>query len=187
MNRILIGIPIHHSQPIPERLLKDLTNLKGEFEILFMRDLEEEEFKKDRVYRIALARERLRKYTLGKGFTHLFFIDTDISFPSETLEVLLSYDGDLISHSYPSKIKREEMVTEGLGCTLIKRTVLEKCSFLRDGMDFKLEGEDIQFRRQVKENGFKIINLNGKLKIEHLPYDLNNILLQWSRKNRSGG
>jgi len=38
-----------------------------------MRDLEEEEFKKDRVYRIALARERLRKYTLGKGFTHLFF------------------------------------------------------------------------------------------------------------------
>lgn len=187
--KLLIGIPIHLNQEIPKQLKQDLANLKGDFDILFMRDAPDEEYLGDRIFRIAKARENLRKWALKEKYTHLLFLDSDISFPSETIEVLASQDGDIVSHSYPDKTNKSK-ISLGLGCTLIKREVLEKCSFIEgiseegnfnpDG-----QGEDILFREKAKSAGFKIIDLDGKLEIKHLGYDTMNILDQWSKQARS--
>lgn len=189
-NKILIGIPIHYTQKISEKLKADLKKLRGNFEVLFERDLPEDAYRGDRIYRIAKARERIRQYFLSKDFTHLLFIDSDISFPPETLEVLLSYDADLVFHGYTSKLNKLEIDT-GFGCTLIKRKVLEEIPIFK-GISFNKnfsgkfsKGEDILFKLRAKEKGFSIIDLSDKLEIKHLPYDFNNMIEQWVEWKRS--
>jgi len=187
--KILVGIPIHYSAKIPKKLKENLEKLEGSFDIFYARDLKEDAYKGDRIYRIAKARERIRRHALDQGYSHLLFIDSDISFPPETLRVLLSFEGDMITHCYPEKGKRRR-IARGLGCTLIKREVLEKCSFLK-GILVKgnfgsgREGEDILFRKKVKRAGFKILNIEKKLELRHLSYDFSNFLDQWTKNKRS--
>lgn len=206
--KVLIGIPIHLTQEIPKELKQDLARLRGNFDILFMRDLPEDAYKGDRVYRIAKARERIRREFLTGDYSHLLFLDSDIGFPAETLEILLAYDADIVTHRYPGKFKiaRKIKATKfqlgepvceldgkgglsvltGLGCSLIKRRVLEKIDFIEDLEEENDLGEDILFRYKVRKNGFTIIDLKDKLELKHLPYDFKNFLEQWVSREKSG-
>mgnify|MGYP001134821307 CR=1 FL=1 len=188
--KVLVGIPLPLAQEAPKKLLEDLGNLRGNFEVVFMRDLPEDAYKGDSIFRIAKARERIRAKVLAGDFTHLLFVDSDISFPPETLEVLSSQDADFVSHSYPSKLSSSLRVQRGLGCSLIKRKVLEKCDFLtgikEDGnFDAGGTGEDILFRKKIEKEGFKILDLGNKLNIQHLPYDFESRLTQWMEFKKS--
>lgn len=187
--KILVGIPIPLNQKIPSQLKEDLKNLQGEFDVLFMKDRPEDAFKGERIWRIALARDRIIHHALDYDYSHILFLDSDISFPSETLKVLLSVDADIVSHNYDSKLKKER-ISQGMGCTLIKRKVFEKCSFskgmkMRGNFEKGGAGSDILFRKQARKKGFKIINLDRKLNLKHLPYDFTNTLNLWVRNKKS--
>jgi hypothetical protein len=178
-DKVLIGIPIPSQQKIPSHLALALRNVRGNFEVKVERDLPGEDFKGDRIYRITKARERIRQYFLSGNYSHLLFIDSDIDFPPETLEVLLSANADVVYHSYLAHAGYPGIggiIRTGLGCTLIKRKVLEKCDFItgieEEGNDAKHRGEDFLFKEKVENASFSILVLENRLQLKHLQYDI---------------
>lgn len=195
-------------EKLSEKVEKALKNLGPNFVIRLEYDEPGKEYEGDKIWRISLARERIRKYFLNhREFEALLFIDSDLLIPQETFKVLSSIDADIISHRYESKfplkimrkIEKEDLgiqvwkeenkkawITSGMGCVLIKRKVLEKCDFISG---IKKEenkiGEDILFRRKALDNGFKIVNLEDRLDLKHLPYNLETCLKIWCAKKRS--
>jgi len=186
---ILLAIPLPYSGKIEKEVQDSIDALKGNFDIFILKDAPEDLDKGDRLWRIGKCRERIREYFLShKEYDFLLFIDSDIVFPPETLEVLSSFDGDIVIHSYesiplPGK-KRQHLnvdiplfkrshdkviILSGMGCTLIKRKVLEECNFMKDVKNWDTElGEDISFLSQAKEKGFKTIIIEDKLNLKHL-------------------
>lgn len=98
------------------------------------------------------SRNDLVKSMLDGGHTHLFFMDSDMTFPSNTLSRLLQHDKEIVAGLYNRKIppfatvifksdpsnkewstynptpedKLIEVAAAGTGCMLIKREVFEK-------------------------------------------------------------
>lgn len=129
--------------------------------------------------RITLVRAAIQN-----NASHILFIDSDMRFPNDTLEKLLSHNKDIIGancrqrtqdawtatknlefiSSY-NKTGLEEVDTIGMGVTLIDMNVFTS-SFRKikepwfqtpyHTLDKKLVGEDVYFCTIAKENGFKI-------------------------------
>lgn len=176
-DKVLIGIPIPSQQKIPSHLASALKNLRGNFDLRIERDLPGEDFKGDRICRIAKARERIRQYFLSGDYSYLLFIDSDIDFPPETLEVLLNANADVVYHSYLAHKGYPGIggiIRTGLGCTLIKRKVLEKCDFItgieEEGNEAN-KGEDILFKEKAENASFSVLVLENCLHLKHLQYD----------------
>lgn len=113
----------------------------------------------------------------GEAFTHLLFLDSDMSFPADTLARLLASGKPVIGATYvrrcapynllgafegsvPSTgvIEALEMPT---GCLLINVAVLRKLSWPWFAFEYgenagERIGEDIWFCRKVREAGVKI-------------------------------
>lgn len=118
-------------------------------------------------------RTQLTKRVIEKLFSHILFIDSDMRFPEDTIERLMSHDKDIIGANCRqrqseltttgitslAKTGLEEVEKIGFGVTLIKTDLFMKIpepwfATPFDGEQFV--GEDIFFCRKAKENGFKI-------------------------------
>ena len=123
---------------------------------------------------IHTSREKMAIHAKGKGYTHLFFIDSDIFFNPLVLNRLLRLDKDVAVGIYNHRrlplepvigvsegeayktvtnIPKEPFKAEivGTGCMLIKTSVfkkIEKPYFFYD--DVNQFGEDIYFCNKVK-------------------------------------
>jgi len=184
-----LAIPLPFSGKLFPGVEDSLKKLKGNFDVYILRDAPEDLDKGDRIWRISRCRERIRQYFLSHPeYDSLLFIDADIVFPENTLELLSSFDGDVIIHTYQGeenigkkrkmpkvnfptiKIKNGKIIVySGLGCVLIKRKVLEVCDFVLNVESWEsLWGEDVTFYRQVHDYGFKVTILEDNLNLIHL-------------------
>ena len=127
-------------------------------------------------------REEIAQEAVNGGFTHLFFVDSDMCFGYQVLDRLLSRDADIVGGVY--KYRREEKeyvlrlfgeggqpilakeIPEGLfkcfgigaGCLLIKTSVFKKIPkpWFPLEIDQVPLGEDLAFCKKAQDYGFTI-------------------------------
>lgn len=133
---------------------------------------------------VAMQRQQLAVDALAEtDFTHILWIDSDMRFPSNLLQALLSHKKDIIACNYSTRVpphkpvafkdvynldKRvydgtglEMVEAVGMGAMLVKREVFEKLEkpfFSVKWLDdyTSLMGEDIYFCFKAREAGFDI-------------------------------
>lgn len=140
---------------------------------------------------IARSREQLAWMVADSDATHLLFVDTDMAFEPDVVDKLLAHDVPIVGAWYhglnPATEKTyvvvyrqkgdemelfkspgkglQEVAALGMGCTLIKREVLEAfaklypdrpnlCMFREDRRGKDSVGEDVYFCQKAKEMGF---------------------------------
>ena len=129
------------------------------------------------------SRNEMARQALIGGFTHLWMVDSDIEFSSDTLSNLLKNDKDIVGAAYnyrtlplhsTVKMKTEAGFVEpeempkvpfachslGTGCILIKTEVFKKIpvpwfNFSYDNNGMMTETEDTYFCRQASESGIE--------------------------------
>jgi len=132
------------------------------------------------------ARNSLVKSFLKGDCTHLFFMDSDMEFPPNTLSRLLEHDKYIVAGFYTRKLppfasvifkgdmddwttwnpttedRLQKCSAVGTGCMLIKRNVLETMEWPWFSYEKDLQGkekymsEDVVFCINAKKNGFDI-------------------------------
>ena len=123
---------------------------------------------------IVSARTFCVKNAIEKKATHIFFVDSDMYFPSDTLERLLKHDKEIVTVEYNRRKLPLESVTTplkersetelykaggiGAGCLLIKLSVFEKIKkpwfvFGRDKKGKVVIGEDVWFANTARDAG----------------------------------
>lgn len=132
---------------------------------------------------IAMQRQQLVDEALQTDCTHILWLDSDMKFPTNVLEALLSYDKDIIACNYSTRVPPhrpvafkmegnldsrvfnttgvEEIFAVGMGCMLVKREVYERIERPHFSVawndDFtNLVGEDVFFCKKAKENGYTV-------------------------------
>jgi len=114
------------------------------------------------------------------GFSHLFFVDSDMCFSADVLDRLLARDADIIAAPYKYRRPNGEYVlfldeksngketkipdtlftayAVGTGCMLVKMSVFEKIPrpWFAFGDPEHQIGEDIFFCKKAQEYGYKI-------------------------------
>lgn len=109
-----------------------------------------------------------------KKATHIFFVDSDMQFPSDTVEKLLAHDKDIVTVEYNRRKLPQSSVTTpltersetelykanviGAGCLLIKLSVFDKIAkpwfnFGRDKNGKVVMGEDTWFANTARDAG----------------------------------
>lgn len=138
---------------------------------------------------IHLSREYGVRQALKFDASHVMFIDTDISFPPNTLHRLLEADKDIVGCNYvrrtppfePLAAAKDRLVTmaSGLfevsrlpaGLILIKSKVFKKIPepwFCTNWIGSEVMGEDYFFCDLARENGFELwMDTNLSLEIVH--------------------
>ena len=128
---------------------------------------------------------------MHKDWTHCLFIDDDMTFPENTLEVLLKHDKPVIGVSYVGKAAPFHLIVwdkvngepvrwpvdrgrrgavkvfaVGMGVTLIKREVIKAIG--KRWFEFsKYKGEDIEFCGKAMEAGFETW-VDTELEVGHI-------------------
>ena len=163
-----------------------------------------EDIRKDheiRIYRshdlpIPEGHNKLAEQALLDGCDYIWFVEEDTVPPARSLEKLLAVNADIACIDYGvsgwscvTKDTQGEILWCGLGCTLVKREVLEvlKRPYFRVDKALRLNdwtwtdlpvgylekrnygGLDIWFCWQSREAGFKIVQVEGEC--EHLQLD----------------
>lgn len=130
---------------------------------------------------IQTLREGTAEAVLGTGAEYLGFIDSDMMFPKDAFEMLLSRDKDIIGANYINRVEQEkwtairnnacvastgktgieEVDTIGMGVSLIKTDVLRKLPLPRFYMHWNYDygyyvGEDVAFCELARKHGYKI-------------------------------
>lgn len=127
-------------------------------------------------------RNDIAEEAIKKGYTHIFFVDTDMCFAPEVLERLISRDVDIIGANYHRRNANKETVikfmedgklvgkpipedlfecaTIGTGCALIKTDVFKKIGYpyfeFKDDIIKEEVGEDVFFCLKAIRNGYKV-------------------------------
>lgn len=126
---------------------------------------------------IVSARTFCVQDALEKKATHIFFVDSDMNFPPDTLERLLAHDKDIVTVEYNRRKLPVESVTTPLekksktlykarniggGCLLIKLAIFERqlaplakpwFNFGRDKTGKVVIGEDTWFANTARDAG----------------------------------
>lgn len=137
---------------------------------------------------IVSARTFCVQDAIAKKATHIFFIDSDMQFPPDTLNKLLAHNKDIVTVEYnrrqlpPSPVTQpleEKSDTElykarviGAGCLLIKLSVFEKIekpwfNFGRDKTGAIVIGEDTWFSNTARDAGIDSW-IDPKIKVNHI-------------------
>ena len=156
---------------------------------------------------VYMAREELAQKAKNAGAEYIFWIDSDMKFPPDTLmklmedaekgmdfvsgicftkttppnpTILKRFEGEtgIIYHDYP-KDQVFEVAASGFGCCLMKTSLYEK------GVFYPLPnwGEDYSFCIRMKEKGIKMY-CDSRVKVGHVgDFDYNEELYQIARKN----
>ena len=131
-------------------------------------------------------RNFLVRYAIKGGFSHILFVDSDISFPDDALARLFEHDKDIVgapynkrsmpiettvkfldNEGYPTKDKMDmpdrlfRCAAMGLGMVLIKTSVFEKIpmpwfQFEYDEQGQQINGEDVWFFIRALNAGFDV-------------------------------
>lgn len=123
---------------------------------------------------IVSARTFAVQDAIEKKATHIFFVDSDMNFPADTLERLLAHDKDIVTVEYNRRQLPQSSVTSPLeersetelykarhiggGCLLIKLSVFEKIdkpwfNFGRGKDGMVVMGEDTWFANMSRDKG----------------------------------
>lgn len=135
---------------------------------------------------IARQRQKLAESALGSGASHILWLDSDMIFPPNVLEILLSHGKDIVACNYSTRttpfkgvaytkigdweswigynITGERMQTVegiGMGCMLVKASVLKSMSMPWFETSYSHElndhiGEDFYFCQKAIELGNEI-------------------------------
>lgn len=125
---------------------------------------------------IACMRNEVVKHFLEDKYSHLLFLDSDMIFPDDTIQRLLSWKKDIVSGIYSFKTQPPkpvfspkqgacidngllEVEVAGAGCLMIKKDVfktLEPPYFLEESDGSDRIGEDVYFCRKAREAGYKV-------------------------------
>ena len=135
---------------------------------------------------IPVNRYRLARYAVDSGASHLFFVDSDMTFPPNTLIRLLMTEKDIVGTSYFMRRQSERMTTVrvlnaageleilfeppkeltkvaavGTGCMLISTAALKNIPQPWFNLTFEPsgelnQGEDIWFCEQARKAGYDI-------------------------------
>jgi len=132
---------------------------------------------------VAMQRQQLVDEALETDCTHILWLDSDMVFPSNLLQALLSHDKDIVACNYSTRVEPHRPVAfdnpgnldsrlgsgEGLtsvfavgaGCMLVKREVYQKLSKPHYSVEWNddysnMVGEDIFFCQKAKDNGYEI-------------------------------
>ena len=137
---------------------------------------------------IVSARTYCVREALEKKDTHIFFIDSDMEFPCDTLKRLLAHDKDIITVEYsrrrlppvsvttPLEEKSETELYKarviGAGCLLIKLSVFEKIAkpwfnFGRNSIGEIVMGEDTWFANSARDAGYDVW-IDPTIKVGHV-------------------
>ena len=135
-------------------------------------------------------RERIVEIAEEQKCTHLFFVDSDMRFPPETLKQLLLHNKDIIGTMYNYRFlpltntvkffkeKSEnlkdifEVAALGMGCLLIKMSIFETMKKPYFPIGFGELGkvtmtEDVGFCEKARESGFKVW-CDPTIRVKHL-------------------
>jgi GT2 family glycosyltransferase len=126
------------------------------------------------------ARNQLANLAVEGGYTHIFFNDSDVIIPPDTLEKLIKIDKPIVSGVYycktppkhwPVVLKNKSGIWEywvnhpnhifeadgvGMGCCLIKTDVIKALGKQCFNPTTELTGEDMAFCQRATQKGFKI-------------------------------
>lgn len=123
---------------------------------------------------IVSARTFCAQYAIEHNATHIFFVDSDMFFPPDTLKRLLAHDKDIVTVEYNRRKLPLETVTTplgersdtelykarviGAGCLLIKTSVFSKIgnpwfNFGRNSKGELVIGEDTWFSNMARDVG----------------------------------
>lgn len=132
---------------------------------------------------VAMQRQQLVDEALQTDCTHILWLDSDMKFPTNVLEALLSYDKDIIACNYSTRVPPhrpvafktqhdldervfnttgiEEIFAIGMGCMLVKREVYENMSRPHFSVTWNegytnLVGEDVYFCTKANEAGYTV-------------------------------
>jgi len=132
---------------------------------------------------VAMQRQQLVDQALETSCTHIMWIDSDMKFPVDTLNILLSRKKDIVAGNYSTRVPPyrpvafasegnldqrifsgtglEEAFAIGSGMMLVHRRVYENMSRpyykIEYSEDFSsLVGEDIYFCKKAKEHGYSV-------------------------------
>jgi len=174
--RVLIGVP--HTQFMFSDFAVSMTNMHRPSEHCRVMWVGQKTL-------IDHARNSVCEVAINNDFTHVFFMDSDQTFPADALMHLLEHDKDVVSGIYPQrsffmkpvmyrtnrKTKKMEHIIEwpnklfpidacGAGCLLVKTEVLRKLKkpwfLITETNVGGYVGEDFYFCKKVKEAGFNI-------------------------------
>jgi len=164
--KVLIGAVVRRTMLVStvSSLLKLINNDRYDCEILFQ----------DGAY-VHENRNDIAKAALAGKYSHIFFIDHDMSLEPETIEKLLDNDKDIIAADYNYRfLPLKSMIIEKdkprdrpfkcdyvpMGCTLIKTSILNHLEYPYffygySGGEMKVT-EDMYFCQQAIGKGFEV-------------------------------
>ena len=187
--KILLGTPIHVSKDYAvQRWLDCVAALSHPIDELFLVDNsptpDYSEQLKERVpfatvlycnlverqldFRIAHAREIIRRKVLDNGYDWWFSWECDTLAPPECLDVLLRFgqEFDIVHHSYPTR-QDPDIKENAFGLSILHHRVLEQHVFIGQAGEIDplmpncFHGGESWFSRRVLRAGGKYIELFG--------------------------
>lgn len=164
---ILIGVPC--SETIKTRTAFSLFNLRGQATLIMQMGCD-----------VAHNRNKLAQQAIDGSYSHLLFVDSDMSFNPDTLERMLAHDKDILGlAANRRKLPLESVVkplneaevhgalpttlfeaaSVGTGMMLIKTDVFRKLDapwFEFEYVDGERIGEDVSFCSKARDYGYQI-------------------------------
>ena len=134
------------------------------------------------------ARTFCVKDAIAKKATHIFFIDSDMEVPPDTIDRLLAHNKEIVTVEYSRRKLPVDSVTTPLeeksetelykargiggGCLLIKLDIFEKLeqpwfNFGRDGNGVLVMGEDTWFANTARDAGYDVW-IDPTIKVGHV-------------------
>ena len=121
---------------------------------------------------VTMQRQQLVSEALETNCTHIMWIDSDMQFSVDTLNILLAADKDIVAGNYSTRVPphrpvafrgkgNEQVWAVGSGMMLVKREVYEKLSSPFYKIEFldeysSLVGEDVYFCTKANEAGYEV-------------------------------
>ena len=145
---------------------------------------------------VAMQRQQLVDDILASNHTHILWLDSDMKFPSDTLEILLNHNKYIVAGNYSTRVKPhrpvafkdpknldkrvfggkglEEVYAIGIGLMLVNTQVYKKMPRPFYSIEWKedytnLVGEDIYFCNKAQECGYEVyVDHDLSKKVAHI-------------------
>lgn len=132
---------------------------------------------------VAMQRQQLAEEALESGCTHILWLDSDMQFPVDILDIMLAHDKDIIALNYSTRVEPHKpvaftnednlndrlvsttginnVVAVGMGCMLVKRKVFDTMDLPYFSVEWNedysnLMGEDLYFCNKARYFGFEV-------------------------------
>ena len=173
-NYLLFMVDNSDTPDFSERVKKYCQEINfTKYELLHLEDMGGRESEA----RLVLSREEIRKKLLSGDWQYWFSWECDIVLPSNVLKELFRFvpEFDVVNHNYPDK-QDKNMEVGGIGCSIYKREILERFSFLEGGGYAECDplmlncyySGDSWLARRVLRTGYKVIDLHNLFEVKHL-------------------